>query len=88
MVLFSSVQFSTLKTCHLPGHEAQSVTCLTTDVRQTADPGVPSSATRVQIPARSHTFEEIDHEIISTLILPNQSNLEVGSRMLFYTIPY
>ena len=30
----------------------------------TADPGVASL-----IPARSHTFVEIDHEIISTLIL-------------------
>ena len=29
-----------------------------------ADPGVASS-----IPARSHTFVEIDHEIISTVIL-------------------
>ena len=37
---------------------AQSVTCLT------ADPGVASS-----IPARYHTFVEIDHEIISTVIL-------------------
>ena len=34
------------------------VKCLTTD------PGVPSS-----IPAWSHTFEEIDHEIIYTIIL-------------------
>ena len=30
----------------------------------TADPGV-----RCSIPARSHTFVEIDHEIISTAIL-------------------
>ena len=30
----------------------------------TRDPGVASS-----IPARSHTFVEIDHEIISTVIL-------------------
>ena len=46
---------------------AQSVTCLATDARLslTADPGVVSS-----IPARSHTFVEIDHEIISTVILP------------------
>ena len=36
----------------------QSVTCLT------ADPGVASL-----ISARSHTFAEIDHEIISTAIL-------------------
>ena len=43
---------------------AQSVTCLVTDGKLTADPGVASS-----ILARSHTFVEIDHEIISTVIL-------------------
>ena len=47
-----------------PGRVAQSVTCLATDAKLTADPGVASS-----IPARSHTFVEIDHEIISTVIL-------------------
>ena len=47
-----------------PGRVAQSVTCLVTDAKLTADPGVASS-----IPARSHTFVEIDHEIISTAIL-------------------
>ena len=41
-----------------PGFVAQPGTSLT------ADPGVPSS-----IPVRSHTFIEIDHEIISTVIL-------------------
>ena len=46
-----------------PGRVAQSVTCLTTDACLTADPGVSSS-----IPARSHTFVETDHEIISTVI--------------------
>ena len=45
---------------HLPGHVAQSVTCLATNVSLTADPGVGSL-----IPAWSHTFMEIDHEIIS-----------------------
>ena len=40
------------------GHVAQSVTY------QTADPGVENS-----IPAMSHTFVEIDHEIISMAIL-------------------
>ena len=49
----------------MPGHIAQSVTCLATYASLTADPGVASS-----IPARSHTFVEIDHEIISTVILP------------------
>ena len=47
-----------------PGRVAQSLTCLATDVCLTSDPGVTSS-----IPARSHTFLEIDHEIISTVIL-------------------
>ena len=47
-----------------PGRVAQSVTCLATDAKLTADPGVASS-----IPAQSHTFVEIDHEIISTVIL-------------------
>ena len=48
----------------VPGRVAQSVTCLVTDAKLTADPGVASS-----IPDRSHTFVEIDHEIISTVIL-------------------
>ena len=48
----------------MPGRVAQSVTCLATDACLTADPGVASS-----IPVRSHTFMEIDHEIISTVIL-------------------
>ena len=38
--------------------------CLATDASLTADPGVISS-----IPARYHTFVEIDHEIISMVIL-------------------
>ena len=44
----------------IPGGIAQSVACLATDVSLTADPGVVSS-----ISAQSHTFVEIDHEIIS-----------------------
>ena len=48
----------------LSGRVAQSVTCLATDASLTADPGVASS-----IPAQSHTFVEIDHEIFSTFIL-------------------
>ena len=47
-----------------PGRVAQSVTCLSSDACLTADPGVASS-----IPAQYHTFMEIDHEIISTVIL-------------------
>ena len=53
-----------------PGRVAQSVTCLATDACLTADPGVASS-----IPARSHTFVEIDHEIISTVILLPSADL-------------
>ena len=48
----------------MPGHVAQSVTCLVTDASLIADPGVESS-----IPAQSHTFVEMDHEIISMVIL-------------------
>ena len=46
------------------GHVAKSVTCLATDASLTADPGLASP-----IQARSHTFVEIDHEIISRVIL-------------------
>ena len=46
------------------GRIAQSFKCLATDASLTADPGVGSSNL-----ARSHTFAEIDHEIISTVIL-------------------
>ena len=45
------------------GRVAQLVTCLAADASLTADTEVASS-----IPARSHTFVEIDHEIISTVI--------------------
>ena len=38
--------------------------CLATDASMTADPGVASL-----IPARSHTFVEIDYEIIPAVIL-------------------
>ena len=48
----------------LPGGIGQSVTCLTADMCLIADPGVA-----ILIPAQSHTFVEIDHEIISTAIL-------------------
>ena len=48
----------------IPGLIAQSVTCLATDACLTADSGVASL-----ILARSHTFMEIDQEIISTVIL-------------------
>ena len=47
-----------------PGRLAQSVMGLATNASLTADPRVASL-----IPARSHTFVEIDNEIISTVIL-------------------
>ena len=53
----------------MPGRVVQSVTCLATDACLTADPGVVSST-----PVRSHTFVEIDHEIISTVILLSSSD--------------
>ena len=56
------------------GCKSQSVTCLVTDANLAANPGVASS-----IPARSHTFVEIDHEIISTVIfLPSGESFKKG----------
>ena len=44
------------------------------DASLTADPGVTSS-----IPTRSHTFVEINHEIISTVILlPSSESFKKG----------
>ena len=48
----------------IPGCIAQLVPCLTADTCLAADPGVASLTS-----ARSHSFLEIDHEIISTAIL-------------------
>ena len=62
MALWTFQLLASTKT--MPGRVAQSVTCLATDACLTADPGVASS-----IPARSHTFVVVDHEIISTVIL-------------------
>ena len=57
-----------------PGRIAQSETCLATDACLTADPGVASL-----IPARFHTFVEIDREIISTVILlPSADQFKKG----------
>ena len=48
--------------------------CLATDASLTADPGVVSS-----ISARSHTFMEIDRELISKVILlPSAESLKKG----------
>ena len=59
-----------LRLKEIPGHVAQSVTCLATAACLTAVPGVASS-----IPVWSHTFVEIDHEIISTVILLPSADL-------------
>ena len=57
----------------MPDRIPQSVTCMTADMCMTADPGVASS-----IPARSHPFMEIEHEIISTAIfLPSTDSKRV-----------
>ena len=49
-------------------------TCLTADECLTADPVVASS-----IPARSHTFVEIDYEIISKdILLPSTDSSKKG----------
>ena len=67
------------KTCDImPGSVAQSVTCLATDVCLTADPGVASS-----IPTPYHTFVEIDHQIISMVILlPSADAFKKGCCLL------
>ena len=58
----------------MTGRVAQSVTCLATDACLTADPGVASL-----IPAQSHTFVEIEHEIISKVILlPSADSFKKG----------
>ena len=62
------------QTAPILGSVAQSVTCLATDAGLPADPGVASS-----IPGRSLTFVEIDHEIISTVILlPSAETFKKG----------
>ena len=50
----------------LPGRVAQSVTCLATDACLTADSSIP---------VRTHTFVEIDHEIISKVFLLPSTDL-------------
>ena len=73
----SSLKGSSLELCQmllLPGQRAQSVTCLATDASLTAYPGVASS-----IPAWFHTFVEIDHETISSVILlPSAESFKEG----------
>ena len=83
MIIWKSINILNILTIHtylsakrqrMPGRVAQSVTCLATDACLTADPGVASS-----IPVRSHTFVEIDHEMISTVILlPSADSFKKG----------
>ena len=57
-----------------PRSAVGNVACLTTYACLTAVPGVTSL-----IPARSHTFAEIDREIISTVILlPSADSFKKG----------
>ena len=57
---------------------SRSVTCLATDACLTSDPGVLSL-----IAARSNTFMEIDHVIISTVIfLPSAESFKKSSCQL------
>ena len=73
VMLKFTVQFTSVHLFIL-GRVAQSVTCLATDACLTADPGVASS-----IPARFHTFVEIDDEITSTVILlPSADSFKKG----------
>ena len=67
---FCQEHYQSVKQFASPGRVAQSVTCLATDACLTADQGVASS-----IPARYHTFVEIDREIISTVILLPSADL-------------
>ena len=56
------------------GCVAQSITLLATDASLTADPGVSRL-----IPAQSHTFVKIDHEMISMIIrLPSAESFKKG----------
>ena len=74
--VISLLTFRANKACYtqVPGCIEQSVTCLATDANLTADPGVASS-----IPARSHTFMEIDYEITSTVfVLPSAESFKKG----------
>ena len=65
LVLYLAIVNKVLRHCYLG---------LATDASLTADQGVTSS-----IPARSHTFLEIDHEMISTVILlPSADSFKKG----------
>ena len=68
--MFAGLIYPPTVSLKIAGPRSLTVTCLATDACLTADPGVASS-----IPVRSHTFVEIDHEIISTVILFIQEGL-------------
>ena len=72
---FSDMQTYILSLIAEPSRVAQSVTCLATDACLTADPGVTSL-----IPARSHTFVEIDHDIFfsTVILLPPADSFKKG----------
>ena len=69
--LFKSITTKIIgTTLRLLGRVVQSVACLATDACLTTD---------LRIPALSHTFVEIDHEIISTVILlPSAESFKKG----------
>ena len=71
MEMVNSHSIRRLSTASAPGREVQSVTCLATDACLTADPEVASS-----IPVWSHTFVEIDYEII--ILLPSADLFKKG----------
>ena len=59
---------------YIPGRIGHAVICLATDASLTADRGVASL-----IPARFHTFMEIDHEMISMVVLlPSAESFKKG----------
>ena len=65
----------------LQGRIAQSVKCLATNVSVTADPRVAMS-----IAVRSHTFVDIDQEMIYTviLLLPSAESFKKGCCKYIY----
>ena len=67
---FSSLKIKGFKSITVSNMILDPDQCLATDACLTADPGVASS-----ILARYHTFVEIDHEIISTVILLPSADL-------------
>ena len=72
--MLTFLDYQTFYQIKVPGCVAQLIACLATDACLTADPGVASS-----ILARSHTFVEIDHEIISIVILlPSVDSFKKG----------